>query len=177
MIIVRGISLNWGDRSDFIRRIEKLYDSLRTCFLKRHLNETSRIKNKPMRNTIKYFIITLIFFSMSCKKEDNSNFIEKSSFINSDTIKNLKLNRGNLTMRSIRFREYNVYSWCPLIYKDIFPTWIEDQNKPDFSFNEYKFEPNISDIDVPFVIFKRKNENYFFIIKQKDTLKFKIEGD
>lgn len=127
-----------------------------------------------MINSVKYFIITLLLLSISCKKEDNLNFIEKSSFINSDTIKKLKLNRGTLTMKSIRFREYNVYSWCSLIYKDTFPTWIKDQNKPDFSFHEYKFEPTISDIDVPYVIFKRKNENYFFIIKQKDTLKFKM---
>lgn len=127
-----------------------------------------------MRNSFKYFIITLLLLSISCKKEVNLNFIEKSSFINSDTIKKIKLNRGTLTMKSIRFREYNVHSWCSLIYKDTFPTWIKNQNKPDFSFNEYKFEPTISDIDVPYVIFKRKNENYFFIIKQKDTLKFKI---
>lgn len=130
-----------------------------------------------MKNSVKYFIITLVLLSISCKKEDNSNFIEKNTFINFDTIKELKLNRGTLTMKSISFREYDFYSWCSLIYKDTFPTWIEDQNKPDFSFNEYKFEPVISDIDVPYVIFKRKNENYFFIIKQKDTLKFKIEGD
>lgn len=130
-----------------------------------------------MRNSVRYFIITLLLLSISCKKEDNSNFIEKRTFINFDTIKKIKLNRGTLNMKSVKFREYDVYSWCSLIYKDTFPTWIKEQNKPDFSFNEYKFEPTISDIDVPYVIFKRKNENYFFIIKQKDTLQFKIEGD
>ena len=125
----------------------------------------------------KYFIIPLLLFCMSCKKENNSKFINRSTSINFDTIEKVKLNRGTLTLKSTRFKEYNVYSLCPLIYKDTFPSWIKDQNKADFSFNEYKFEPIISDIEIPYVIFKRKNENYFFIIKQTDTLKFKIKGD
>ena len=130
-----------------------------------------------MRNPTRYFIITLLLLSISCKKENNSKFIKKNTSINFDTIEKLKLNRGTLTMKSGRFKEYDTYSWCSLIYKGTFPAWIKDQNKPDFSFNEYKFEPNISDIEIPYVIFKRKNENYFFIIKQKDTLKFKIEEE
>ena len=45
------------------------------------------------------------------------------------------------------------------------------------NFEEYKFEPHITDIAIPYVLFKRKNENYFFVIKEKDTLKFKLEID
>ena len=123
----------------------------------------------------KYFIIILHLLVVSCNNYDDSHFIKKNTFIDFDTIKQLKMNRGVLTMRSLRFKRYEVYSWCKLIYKDSFPAWIKDNDKPDFSFEEYKFEPHITDIAIPYVLFKRKNENYFFVIKEKDTLKFKLD--
>ncbi len=94
-----------------------------------------------------------------------------------DTITKINVNRGILTMKSFRFREYNVHSWCELIYKDSFPKWIDDRHSPDFSIKKYKFVPQISDIYAPYVIFKQKDENFFYVIKNSDTLKFKIESD
>lgn len=83
------------------------------------------------------------------------------------------MDRSILTLKNSNF-SYDVYDWSPLIYSNTFPNWIEDHHAPDGTFGgqKYKFEPRISDIDVPYVLFKRKNENYFFIIKHSDTLKF-----
>jgi hypothetical protein len=103
--------------------------------------------------------------------------MDRKVSIDFDTITKINIDRGILTMKSFRFREYNVYSWSELIYTDSFPKWIDDRHSPDFSFKEYKFVPQILDIYVPYVIFKRKGENYFYLIKNSDTLKFKIESD
>ena len=63
-----------------------------------------------------------------------------------------------------------------LVYKDSFPKWIEDHGEPDFSFDEYIFEPSITDIDPPYVLYKFKDEKYFYVVKNNDTLKFEL-GD
>ena len=62
--------------------------------------------------------------------------------------------------------DYYVYSWCPLIQNKSLPSWIKEKEVRE-----------ISDIDAPYKIFKMKNENFFSIIKNADTLKFKIEDD
>lgn len=127
-----------------------------------------------MRKPIDYCIVALLLLCGSCKKEDLSNYMTKETVIKNDTITQSKADRGILTMKNLNGK-YVVYEWCPLVYKDTFPAWIEDKHQPDFSIKEYKFEPCISDIDVPYVLFKRKDENYFFIIKNTDTLKFRIK--
>ena len=121
-------------------------------------------------------IIFLTFLFTSCKKENDSNFIDKETTIDCDSITELNLNRGILTMKNLN-NKYIVYSWCNLIYKDSFPKWIKDKGKPDYTSNKYQFKPCISDIEIPYLIFKRKNENFFSLVKNKDTLIFKIAKD
>ena len=128
------------------------------------------------RKVLGYSIFLLSLIVFACQKEGNEDFITKEMKIESDTIKKLELNRGILTMRSFRNR-IHLYSWCPLEYNKTFPSWIEDKHEPDFSFKKYTFEPCISDLDLPYIIYKEANENYFYIVKNKDTLKFKIVKD
>jgi hypothetical protein len=125
----------------------------------------------------KYLLTFLIVLLISCQKGNDFKFVDRETVIEFDTITKTEVNRGLLTMKSFRFRKYNFYSWCELTYKDSFPKWIDDRHGPDYSFNKYKFVPQISDIYAPYVIFKRKGENFFHIIKNSDTLKFKIESD
>ena len=130
-----------------------------------------------MKKTIKFLIFALAVLLIGCKNDNDFKFVEKGTIINLDTIKELNINRGILTLKSFRLKEYNLYSWCPLIYNDTFPDWIKDKGKPDFSFNEYKFQPAISDVDIPYLIYKKQNEDCFYVIKNADTLKFKIAGN
>jgi hypothetical protein len=125
------------------------------------------------KKALRYSILLLSLIVLACKKEKNEDFITKEMKIESDTIRKLELNRGILTLKSFR-NNIHLYSWCPLEYKNNFPSWIEDKHEPDFSLGKYIFEPCISDIDLPYEIYKKANENYFFIVKNKDTLKFKI---
>lgn len=125
------------------------------------------------KKALRYSILLLSMIVLACKKEKNEDFITKEMKIESDTIIKLELNRGILTMQSFR-NNIHLYSWYPLEYKKTFPSWIEDKHEPDFSYGKYIFQPCISDIDLPYVIYKKANENYFFILKNKDTLKFKI---
>lgn len=128
-----------------------------------------------MKKTITNLTLVFIFMLFSCKNE-NQRFITSKTVANYDSIKRVKIDRGILIMENFNFTgDYVVYSYCPLIYTDTFPSWITDKRKPEFSISEYKFKPKISDIEVPYVLFKNRNEDYFYIIKNKDTLKFRIE--
>jgi len=130
-----------------------------------------------MKKIIRSFAFILIIAFISCK-EESSKFITDKTIINFDSIKRVKIDRGILTMKNFNFRgDYDVYSDCLLIYNETFPSWIKDNGKPDFSVTEYKFEPKISDIEIPYVVFKKRNERYFYVIKNSDTLKFRIKSE
>lgn len=113
----------------------------------------------------KYLLIVFILLFTCCRKDNDFKFVDRKTVIEFDTITKIEENRGILTMKSFRFRKYNVYSWSELDYNGASPKWIENKN------------PTISDIEVPYVIYKRKEENYFYVVKNSDTLKFKIESD
>lgn len=116
------------------------------------------------------FILILLCLESCIHNNKLEGFIEFKSEIQTDTIKSISINRGILTLD----KKHTLFSNCILIYKDSFPKWIEDHGKPDFSFDEYVFKPRITDIDAPYVLYKFKNEKYFYIIKKNDTLKFEL---
>ena len=116
---------------------------------------------EKIKELCKFCIILFLF--VSCKKEENFNFIECKNENKIDTITNTKLNRGVLTMLGKKDKYY-LASWSLLIYKDSFPKWIEDNNKPDFSISNYKFKPDISNISAPYIIFKDENNCFFNIL-------------
>jgi len=122
-----------------------------------------------MEKLIKFYLILLCFTSCLHNKE-LKGFVEIESEINTDTIKSVTINRGILTLN----KKYTLFSNCFLIYNDSFPKWIQDHGEPDFSFDEYVFKPSITDIDAPYVLYKFKNEKYFYLIKNNDTLKFEL---
>lgn len=115
-----------------------------------------------MKNIIKCLAFTLIIFLLGCKTENNLNFVVKNTTIDSGFIRRIEINRGILTMKNFA-GDFYVYSWCPVIY---------NKSKPNLIKNREKLQ--ISDIEAPYKIFKTKNENFFSIIKNADTLKFEI---
>lgn len=124
-----------------------------------------------MEKIIVYILFIFCFQSCDLNKK-KGGFIEYKSEIKSDTIKLMTIDRGVLTLNK---KHYLSSSNCLFIYKDSFPKWIQDHNKPDFSFDEYVFIPRITDIDPPYILYKFKNEKYFYIIKNNDTLKFELD--
>lgn len=120
-----------------------------------------------MEKIIKIFFIVLLL--NSCNKKNNFNFVKYETKIDNDIIKSIELNRGVIKLDS-----YYLNDNCQFIYKNTIPNWLKDLNKPDFSFVNYKFKPRISDIEIPYVIFKNENDSLFYIVKFGDTLKFKI---
>ncbi|MBE9577419.1 hypothetical protein [Flavobacterium proteolyticum] len=126
-----------------------------------------------MERLIKFFILFLILLLTGCLHQEKiQGFIKVEDEITADTIESVTINRGILTLN----KKYTLFSNCFLIYKDSFPKWIEDYGEPDIKSDDYFFEPFITDIKPPYVIYKFKNEKYFYIIKNNDTLKFEL-GD
>ena len=125
----------------------------------------------------KHLVALLIALSFSCQKESSYTMVDSKTVIDFDTVTKENLNRGILTLKSSKLNEYNLNSDCELIYKDTFPSWIEDYHGPDYSTKKYHFRPQISDIQLPYIIYKRKDDNYIQIIKNSDTLKFKLLND
>jgi hypothetical protein len=128
-----------------------------------------------MKKIIQFFLLILILLFMNCQKETKSSILQCNDEIKADTITEIIMNRGGICMKNLE-NKYCTDSWCSLVYKDTFPNWIEDHNKPDYSFTKYTFTPQISDIDVPYVIIKKRNECFFTIIKNGDTLKFEFKN-
>lgn len=119
-------------------------------------------------------LFILLFFN--CKRKEESNFIDCGQEIIINEVYRCDINRGTVSLKSFK-GTLAVTSMCYLVYEGSFPKWIKDNNKPDFSLTKYKFIPTISDIEAPFKLYKNKNECYFYVIKNKDTLKFKNVND
>lgn len=134
---------------------------MRKLIYNRLQNEIMR--KKTIENLIKYFTVAFFILLVSCKKKNNLNFIRNNTVIDSGFVRRVEENRGVLTMKNFS-GDYYVFSWCPLMSTKSLPNWVRDKEVQD-----------ISDIDPPYKIFKTKNENVFSIIKNGDTLKFKIE--
>jgi hypothetical protein len=120
-----------------------------------------------MEKLMKLLILTLIIFS--CDNKNNYNFIEYNSKINYDTINKIEFNRG-----TIKMNRYHLLTNCQLINENNAPKWIKDLSSPDFKCSKYIFKPSILDIKTPYVLFKKQKDSIFFIIKNNDTLQFKI---
>ncbi len=118
-----------------------------------------------------FILFILLFFSR--KNESEDKFIDCKDVLVSETIRKVKVERGILSVSNFRVG-YSLSSWCPLVYKDTFPSWIEGRYASDFSIKGDKFEPTIMYIEVPYVLYKKANDCYFYLVKNRDTLKFKI---
>lgn len=118
-------------------------------------------------------ILFLLFVFTSCNKTDQSHFITCKKAVPAQTVYKSYSDHDILTLRGDK-EEYYTYASSELVYKDSFPSWIDDRHAPDFSSKEYKFEPILSDIFVPYVLFKKENDCHFYVVKYGDTLKFKV---
>ena len=129
------------------------------------------INKIKLYNILKFCVfLKLLLVYNNCKKIEEKKFVNCNTTIINDSIYKINLNRGTLTLNN----NYNLYSGSPLMYDKKFPSWIKDYDRPDYSLNNYIFEPDINDIKPPFKLFKQKDSCFFYVIKNNDTLKFKI---
>ena len=111
------------------------------------------------------FFIILIGLLTTFRDTEKLNFVEKSTSINFEKITKKNLERGILKLENLN-KTYYLYGWCELIKRDSIPVWIANMD-----------DTTIDDIDIPFVLFKNPNESFFHVIKNKDTLTFKVIGN
>jgi hypothetical protein len=129
------------------------------------------INKIKLYNILKFCVfLKLLLVYNNCKKIEEKEFVNCNTTIINDSIYKININRGTLTLNN----NYNFFGSYPLIFNEKFPTWIKDYDSPDYSFNKYIFEPDIYDIKPPYIIYKQQDSCFFYIIKNNDTLKFKI---
>jgi len=122
------------------------------------------------KNKMQFLLLMLLGFIHSCidyRVNDRIDFEREITM----GVNKIKGERGVLIMNN----KFMLSSSCPLVYHKNFPSWIID-NDPDliYTTNEYVFKPAICDIPIPYKLIKKKNTDFFEIIKFKDTLTFKI---
>ena len=106
---------------------------------------------------VKYIFLALLMLNLSCNPYDKYSKIISDSEI-SVTVRKHKNDRGGSIINDI----YLFDSSCPL---------ISEYSSSDFeSMDELYFAFQL----VPYVLFKNKNEDFFYVIKEQDTLKFKL---
>ena len=117
------------------------------------------------------FITCCLLLLISCnqKKDKTINF---NTEIKTDTIRSYSINRGIALLNNRNYIGFN-----SLIFDKEFPSWIKDRSGATYRPDNYVFHPSLSDIKIPYVLFKRKDEAYFNVIKYNDTLQFKIFND
>lgn len=108
---------------------------------------------------------------LSCKNNDNLNYIEIN--LNSEEIIDVQKFRNNRGS-SILNEEFIIFSYCPLDFEDNYPEWIKRRDEPIFSLKNSKNIPTLYDIRVPYRLIKHKNEDFFYVIKNNDSLKFQM---
>ncbi len=117
----------------------------------------------------KYLLIIFLFVCFSCTEDNRYKLIQLDSEIEI-FVKDTKNERGVLILN----RSYIVSGACPLDYEIVYPDWIREDDSFFYRTKDYVFKPAICDIKPPYKLIKKKNTDFFEIIKFKDTLTFKI---
>lgn len=117
----------------------------------------------------KYLLIIFLFVCFSCTEDNRYKLIQLDSEIEI-FVKDTKNERGVLILN----RSYIVSGACPLDYEIVYPDWIREDDSFFYRTRDYVFKPAICDIPIPYKLIKKKNTDFFEIIKFKDTLTFKI---
>lgn len=105
-------------------------------------------------------LIALLLLLITHKNDDRLNFIVSEMVIENEHVRRVESNRGILTLKNFA-GDYHVRSLCPMV-------------NSSSHFYIYNKKADISNVEAPYVIFKSKNENFFYIVKDADTLKFQI---
>lgn len=124
------------------------------------------------RKAILILMVYVLIFS-SCKKFPNyrGTLIEYETSLSIE-VKKAPINRGVLMLNNKYFIETNT----PLVLLDTFPDFIKDNEDLKIKINNWKIVDNfhLSEIQPNYYLIKEKMSNTFFVIKDEDTLIFKL---
>lgn len=108
----------------------------------------------------------LLVMLISCNdlSYKRSKLVLTETTIKQDTIRKKNRERGNVVCND----RYRITSISYFVN--------EQKSIPDWLKNQYKNNQPIHfcEIDLPFVLFKESGDEYFYVIKNNDTLKFKL---
>lgn len=122
-----------------------------------------------MKN-IFYLFILIVLVSCNDLRYKRSKLVLTETAIKQDTIKERFMSRGSVVYNGY----YSITTISYLVNdKKTIPNWLKNKNwvKKRYENNELIY---INDIDLPFVLFKESGDEYFYVIKNNDTLKFKL---
>ncbi len=121
------------------------------------------------KDKMQFLLLMLLGFIHSCIDYGNNqiNFEREIT----TRIHKIKSERGVLILNNT----FMLASSCPLVYHKYFPDWIvEDTSNLVFSSKNSVFIPTIYDIKPPYKLIKKKNTDFFKVVKNRDTLTFKL---
>ena len=119
---------------------------------------------------LRILLLIILCFNYSCidyKVRDQVDFERELTM----EVNNIKGSRGVLILNN----KFMLSASCLLVYDKSFPTWIkEDDSYVIYRPKNHVFSPYITDIPTPYKLIKKKNTDFFHIIKFNDTLKFEL---
>ena len=119
-------------------------------------------------------IIAAIIFGLLTFLFQRNYFNSMEEFTSSYVIDSLPVermynNRGDLIINDTLL----VYPYARL--KDSQPNWLYKRVTPIIKGKEYNPTILLHDVKVPFIIMKKIKNPFFYVIKNRDTIKFKLD--
>jgi len=112
-------------------------------------------------------ILAFILFRISACNSDSKEFHIVENTELEITVKKTFMDRGIIYLNDAYF----LRSWCGLITPP--PNWLK---KSIYQYNENKTRIDFEIMKPPFRFIKHKGEKEFYVIKNQDTLKFRLEN-
>ncbi|MEA1786479.1 hypothetical protein U1E44_10285 [Arenibacter sp. GZD96] len=118
-------------------------------------------------------VLMLIFVSLAsgCERKVRYTTIDKNSDLKIE-VKHETMNRGVMILN----KKYYLIGSCPLMNKDK-PIWLKERYPPLWRPKTKEYTPRISDVQVPYTLYKLENEPFFYVLKNKDTLQFLLKTE
>jgi hypothetical protein len=130
-----------------------------------------------MKKLFLFFTIIIVLVSLTHCDLNNQ---KPRSFYKLNFKESLKVNvvKTSIHNKGLLLNDSVVlYKTSRLIFESYSPKWLFEKTKnKEMSHKYYIYSPDISDVDVPYVLIKHRNSNIFQIVKDRDTLFFDFEN-
>lgn len=116
-------------------------------------------------------IVVAIFIFQSCNNKYSKSFkIEEKDSLSINVTK-FDMDHGVIRLN----RKHLLFSASHLVDNKSYPNWLKPKHKPLFVLpGGKKYTPSIGDVVPPYKLYKYKGDDFFYVVKYNDTLKFKL---